>query len=156
MSTYNATIIWKRNSQKFIDNGYSRAHLWQFDGGIEVPASSSPNVVPEPYSDPAAVDPEEAFLASLSSCHMLWFLNIAAKRGFIVDTYRDEAEAVMEKDESGYLAITRVILHPRVSYSGEKHPSRNETEKLHHMAHKQCFIANSVKSEIEIDGMICR
>lgn len=150
MSNYKATITWNRNDQKFTDNRYSRAHSWKFDGGVEVPASSSPQVVPLPYSVSEAVDPEEAFLASLSSCHMLWFLNMAAKQGFTVDEYEDKAEAIMEKDTSGKLAITRVILHPRIFYSGEKTPSQKTDEKLHQLAHKQCFIANSVRSEIEI------
>ncbi len=116
MSTYKASITWKRNNQKFIDNRYSRAHSWQFDGGIVVPASSSPQVVPVPYSVLEAVDPEEAFLASLSSCHMLWFLNIAAQEKFTVDEYRDDTEAAMEEDKYGKLAITRVILRPIVTY----------------------------------------
>jgi organic hydroperoxide reductase OsmC/OhrA len=154
MSTYKATIFWNRNKQPFTDNKYSRAHTWTFDGGIEVPASSSPQVVPKPYSDPSAVDPEEAFLASLSSCHMLWFLNLAAKKRITIDEYRDEAEAIMEEDEHGKMVITRVFLHPQVSYSGEKLPSREQNDQLHQLAHEHCFIANSVRSEIEIHSTI--
>jgi organic hydroperoxide reductase OsmC/OhrA len=151
MSTYHATITWNRNGQKFTDNRYVRAHLWLFDGGAKVPASSSPHVVPLPYSDPSAVDPEEAFLASLSSCHMLWFLSIAAKKGFVVDKYKDAAEAVMGKNSEGKLAIIKVILHPVVKYSEESTPSPEENDALHHEAHEKCFIANSVLTEIRIE-----
>lgn len=153
MSTYNATITWKRNGALFTDNKYSRRHEWLFDGGVQVPASSSPQVVPEPYSDPVAVDPEEAFLASLSGCHMLWFLSIAVKKGFIVDEYTDKAEAVMKKNADGKPAITRVILYPRVIYSGNT-PGRQENEKMHHQAHEKCFIANSVHTEIQIKPVL--
>lgn len=148
MSKYNATISWERNDQKFTDNRYERSHKWEFDGGQVVPASSSPEVVPVPLSDPSAVDPEEAFIASLSSCHMLWFLSIAAKHGFIVDQYRDEAEGLMQKNEAGELAITEVSLHPHVAYAGKAAPSAEEHEAMHHEAHKKCFIANSVRTSI--------
>lgn len=112
MSTYTATVSWHRDEAVFTDNRYTRAHVWQFDGGCTVPASSSPHVVPIPFSDASAVDPEEAFVASLSSCHMLWFLSIAAKRGIVVDSYRDEALGVMEKCADGKLAMTVVTLRP--------------------------------------------
>ena len=151
MSTYTAIISWKRGDQAFIDNRYSRAHVWRFDGGVEVAASSSPSVVPLPLSNAAAVDPEEAFVASLSSCHMLWFLSIAAKRKFRVDSYTDNAEGIIEKNESGKFAMTRVTLRPDVSFSGEKIPSREELEQMHHKAHEECFIANSVKSEVRCE-----
>lgn len=154
MSEYNATVTWKRNGEKFTDQKYPRSHTWEFDGGLKVSASSSPQVVPLPYSDPEAVDPEEAFLASLSSCHMLWFLSIAAKNGYIVDEYKDNASAVMEKNAEGRLAITRVILHPEVTYSGKPSPGKEENEQMHHEAHEKCFIANSVRSEIEIKTTI--
>lgn len=150
MSTYNATISWERQGQKFTDNRYKRAHKWQFDGGQVVPASSSPGVVPTPLSDPSAVDPEEAFVASLSSCHMLWFLSIAAKRGFVVNHYRDEAEGVMQKNKAGALAITEVSLHPHVTYAAEAAPDTEEETALHHEAHGKCFIANSVKTDIQV------
>lgn len=148
---YKATIIWKRNGQTFTDNRYSRVHEWSFDGGVTVKASSSPHVVQEPYSDPKAVDPEEAFLASVSSCHMLWFLSIAAKNGFIVESYQDEARAVMEKNKNQQPAITRVTLRPEILYTGEKTPGRDEEKRMHEEAHKKCFIANSIRSEIVIE-----
>lgn len=151
MSEYNAVITWKRDGEKFTDQKYKRTHFWEFDGGLKIPASSSPQVVPLPLSDPNAVDPEEAFLASLSSCHMLWFLSIAAKRGFTIDEYRDKAGAIMQKNSDGKLAITRVTLQPEVTYSSEKpSPGKEENEQMHHEAHKRCFIANSVRTEIEI------
>jgi organic hydroperoxide reductase OsmC/OhrA len=148
MSTYTAVISWKRGDQVFTDNRYSREHVWRFDGGIEVVASSSPRVVPLPFSIAVAVDPEEAFVASLSSCQMLWFLSIAAKRKFRVDSYTDNAEGIIEKNAAGKLAMTRVTLRPDVSFSGEKIPSRAELDQMHHEAHEECFIANSVKTEV--------
>lgn len=154
MSTYVATINWKRNDDVFTDNRYKRAHTWLFDGGAEVPASSSPHVVPLPYSDPAAVDPEEAFLAAIASCHMLWFLSIAAKRGFVVDEYHDAAEAIMGKNGEGKPAITRVILHPTVKYQVNAAPAGEEDSSIHHEAHEKCFIANSVITKIEIEPRV--
>jgi len=135
----------------FTDNRYSRGHRWQFDGGIEVPASSSSHVVPLPQSVAAAVDPEEAFVAAISSCHMLWFLSIAAKRGFIVDQYRDGAVGFMNKDASGKLAMTRVVLRPAVDFAADSRPSSDDINAMHHEAHEQCFIANSVKTEVRCD-----
>ena len=151
MSTYTAAIRWSRGEQKFTDNRYSRAHLWRFDGGAVVPASSSPAVVPLPMSDAAAVDPEEAFVASLSSCHMLWFLALAAKRGYTVDSYADDASGVMEKNPAGRLAMTSVTLRPLVKFSGAKLPDRAALDALHHAAHAECFIANSVRSEVRLE-----
>jgi organic hydroperoxide reductase OsmC/OhrA len=151
MSTYTATIRWTRDGAKFTDNRYSRAHTLTFDGGAVVRASSSPHVVRPPYSDPAGVDPEEMFVASLSSCHMLWFLSLAATRGFVVDSYLDNAEGVMEKNAAGKLAMTRVTLRPRVVFAGDRLPSKAESDALHHAAHEECFIANSVKTEVLID-----
>jgi organic hydroperoxide reductase OsmC/OhrA len=151
MSNYSATVAWSRNGADFVDGRYCRAHVWQFDGGLEVPASSSPRVVPLPYSDPAAVDPEEAFVASLSSCHMLWFLSIAAAKGFVVDAYRDEAVGIMEKDAEGKLAITRVTLRPIAKFNGTSIPTEVELGDLHHKAHEKCFLANSVKTEIRCE-----
>ncbi|SEA29668.1 OsmC family protein [Microbulbifer marinus] len=148
MSEYFSTVHWRRDGEKFTDNKYSRGHTWLFDGGLEVPASSSPHIVPLPYSVAENVDPEEAFVASLSSCHMLFFLAIAAKRGFVVDEYRDEALGVMEKTDGGKMAMTRVTLRPRITFSGEKQPSREQLETMHHQSHEQCFIANSVKTEV--------
>lgn len=151
MGEYTAVIKWNRGGATFTDNRYSRLHLWQFDGGIEVPASSSPHVVPIPMSVAAAVDPEEAFIASLSSCHMLWFLSIAAKRGFVVDNYRDEAIGVMARNSAGRMAMTLVTLRPAVEFSGERFPAADELVTLHHEAHEQCFIANSVRTEIRCE-----
>jgi organic hydroperoxide reductase OsmC/OhrA len=146
-----AKVIWERGDQNFLDSRYSRAHRWRFDGGAEVPGSSSPHVVPVPMSDPKAVDPEEAFVASLSSCHMLWFLSLAAQKGFRVDRYADDAEGVMAKNAQGKRAVTRVTLRPAVEFSGEKMPTRQELEALHHKAHEECFIANSVKTEVRVE-----
>lgn len=151
MGEYTAVIQWKRAGANFTNNRYSREHLWRFDGGIEVPASSSPQVVPLPMSVVAAVDPEEAFVASLSSCHMLWFLSIAAKRGFVVENYRDEAIGVMARDSSGRMAMTLVTLRPAVEFGGEKRPAADELITLHHEAHEQCFIANSVRTEVRCE-----
>jgi organic hydroperoxide reductase OsmC/OhrA len=148
LSDYRATVAWDRAGAAFTDQRYSRGHRWRFDGGVEVPASASPHVVPLPMSVAAAVDPEEAFVASLSSCHMLFFLSLAAKRGFVVDSYVDEAVGTMARNAGGKLAITRVTLHPLAHFSGEKRPSRAEEDALHHAAHGECFIANSVRTEV--------
>jgi organic hydroperoxide reductase OsmC/OhrA len=145
---YQARIHWTRGAAVFTDNRYSRAHTWRFDGGIEVPASSSPHVVRVPLSAEHAVDPEEALVAALSSCHMLTFLWLAAGRGLRVDEYTDEATGVMGKNAAGRTAMLRVTLHPRVAFSGERHPSRADVEALHHQAHEECFIANSVTTEV--------
>jgi organic hydroperoxide reductase OsmC/OhrA len=150
MSIHTANVRWERGEQPFVDNRYSRLHRWSFDGGAEVPGSSSPHTVRAPLSDPAAVDPEEAFVASLESCHMLWFLSLAAKCGFRVDSYVDEAEGTMAKNERGKLAITVVTLRPAVEFSGERLPTREDLEGLHHEAHEECFIANSVRSEVRL------
>lgn len=148
MAEYTAEIRWQRHDQPFTDHRYSRAHAWVFDGGAEVSASSSPHVVPPPYSDPSAVDPEEAFVASLSSCHMLWFLSIAAKRGFRLDRYVDHAVGVMEENPEGRVAITRVTLRPETRFSGERSPTEDELNAMHEAAHQACFIANSVKTDV--------
>lgn len=149
MAEYKATIIWERGNQLFIDNRYSRAHKWKFDEGVEIQASSSPHIVPLPYSNAVAIDPEEAFIASLSSCHMLWFLSIAAKRNFCIDSYTDEARGIMGKDDSGRHFIANVILQPKALFSGNHLPAENELILMHHEAHKECFIANSVKTNVE-------
>ena len=148
VTAYTATILWQRNGALFTDRLYSRAHLWSFDGGAVVPGSSSPHVVPLPLSDAAAVDPEEAFVASLSSCHMLWFLHLAAQAGFVVERYEDRAEGVMARNADGKPAITRVTLRPLAEFAGERQPDRQALEALHHAAHAECFIANSVKTEV--------
>lgn len=151
MAQYSAEILWQRGEQDFLGNRYSRRHLLRFDGGAEVAGSSSPHVVPVPMSDAAAVDPEEAFVASLSSCHMLWFLSIAAKRKFCVDRYADAAVGVMAKNAEGKTAMTVVTLRPEVQFSGERLPTREQIEQLHHEAHEECFIANSVKTEVRCE-----
>ena len=152
MSEYFAKVHWVRqSSESYIDNQYSRGHQWEFDGGVTVPASSSPHVVPLPYSVEANVDPEEAFVASLSSCHMLFFLSIAAKRKYVVDSYIDHAVGVMAKDSEGKIAMTQVTLKPHVQFSGDKKPSMTQLEKMHHQSHEQCFIANSVKTKVNIE-----
>lgn len=147
MSEHGATILWQRHGATFTDNRYGRAHQWKFDGGAVVPGSSSPHSVRVPLSDAAAVDPEEAFVASLSSCHMLWFLSIAAKHGFVVDSYEDQAVGVLAKNQQGRFAMTVVTLRPQAVFVG-KQPTDQELEALHHRAHEECFIANSVTSEV--------
>jgi len=151
MSKHTARVTWERGDQAFTDNRYSRAHAWRFDGGAEVRGSSSPDVVKPPLSDPAGVDPEEAFIASLSSCHMLWFLSLAAAKKFRVDSYDDEAEGVMGKDEQGRVAMTRVTLRPMIRFSGDVVPTAADAEALHHAAHERCFIANSVKTDVRVE-----
>ena len=148
MSTYIATVSWERGHQQFIDNNYSRGHTWTFDGGLSVPASSSPDVVPLPFSIAENVDPEEAFVASISSCHMLFFLSLAAARHIIVDHYQDHASGQMEKRPDGKTAMTKVILRPDARYSGDKIPDSKQIQRLHRRAHELCFIANSVTAEI--------
>ncbi len=151
MSEYTTIVRWNRGEELFTDNRYSRAHQWEFDGGVTVPASASPQVVPVPLSDPTAVDPEEAFVATLSSCHMLWFLSIAAKRGFVVDSYVDRAIGHMENNEHRRLAITRVFLRPEIRFSGSSLPTLAQIEEMHGEAHHECFIANSVKSAVVVE-----
>jgi organic hydroperoxide reductase OsmC/OhrA len=151
MSTYTANLLWERGDQDFAGQRYSRRHVWRFDGGAEVSGSSSPSVVPPPGSDPAAVDPEEAFVASLSSCHMLWFLAIAAKRGFVVDRYEDAASGVLERNAERRMAMTRVTLRPKIVFSGAKQPTAAELDAMHHKAHEECYIANSVKTEVMVE-----
>jgi organic hydroperoxide reductase OsmC/OhrA len=151
MHHYTAQILWQRDGQDFTGNRYSRRHLIRFDGGAEMPGSSSPHVVPVPLSDPAAVDPEETFVASLSSCHMLWFLSLAARDGFCVDSYGDQAEGVMARNAAGKMAMTVVTLHPQAAFSGEKQPTRAQLDDLHHRAHEECFIANSVTTEVRCE-----
>ncbi|MEK2077667.1 OsmC family protein [Vibrio parahaemolyticus] len=149
MSKHTALIAWQRQANEiFSDNQYSRAHTWRFDGGLLVPASPSPYVVPLPLSVEENVDPEEAFVAALSSCHMLVFLSIAAKRRYVIDSYFDAAEGELAVGENGKERVSRVVLNPKVVFSGDKQPSYEQLEKMHHMAHENCFIANSVKTEI--------
>ena len=152
MSEHKATIRWTRTSPDFLNGKYSREHTWAFDGGVTVPASPSPAVVPAPYSNPAHVDPEEAFVAAVSSCHMLTFLYLASREGFQVDSYIDEAVGVMTKNEKGIPWVSLVTLHPKIVYSGEKLPTPAEERHFHHSAHEQCYIANSIKSEVRVGG----
>ncbi len=151
MAEYKSVVLWSRDGAVFTDNRYSRGHRWLFDGNVEVPASASPQLVPLPLSVEAAVDPEEAFVASLSSCHMLWFLSIAARRGFVVESYRDEAVGVMAKDADGKLWMTRVTLRPASEFGGDRQPSADEWIAMHHEAHEQCFIARSVKTDVRCE-----
>lgn len=150
MATYYATVQWSRDAADFLSNKYSREHQWIFDGGVVLKGSSSPHVVPEPYSNPAAVDPEEAFVMALASCHMLSFLYIAGKRGFIVDDYRDEATGKMTKNAAGKYWMSEVTLHPKILFSGQKTPDQPEIAAMHHAAHEECFIANSVKTDVRV------
>ena len=152
MSIYSATVRWTRDpGTDFAKGQYSRAHEWAFDGGAVVPASPSPHVVPAPWSDQAGVDPEEAFVASLSSCHMLFFIDFARRDGLVVDGYVDEAEGLLEKRSDGKMAMTRVTLRPQVMWGGEA-PDDAATADLHHRAHEACFIANSVNTEVTVQS----
>lgn len=155
MSEYVATLHWRNNAgAEFPKGRYSRAHNWTFDGGITVPASSSPQVVRVPMSSEEAVDPEEAFVASIASCHLLSFLWIAANRGFIVETYEDEARGTMARNAEGKLVIASVELHPATRFSGERLPDAQTLEAMHHEAHEVCFIANSVLTQIRVQPEI--
>jgi organic hydroperoxide reductase OsmC/OhrA len=149
---YKATVSWKRGSgEAFTDGKFSRAHSWSFDGGVTVPASSSPLSVKVPLSRADAVDPEEALVAALSSCHMLTFLYLAYRQGFVVDSYDDDAVGVMAKNERGKLYVSKVTLRPAIAFSGAKQPSAAELAQLHHHAHEECYIANSVLTEVVVE-----
>jgi len=152
MSQHQAIIHWQRAGADFVNGKYSREHVWTFDGGVVVPASASPSVVPAPWSNPAHVDPEEAFVAAISSCHLLTCLYLASQQGFQVDSYRDEATGVMTKNERGVPWVSTVTLHPRICYSGDKLPLPADESRLHHEAHEQCFIANSIKTVVTVIG----
>lgn len=150
MSRHSAFLSW-RSDGGFADNSYSRRHLWRFDGGAEVVASASPDVVPVPRSDPAGVDPEEALAASVSSCHMLWFLSLAQEAGLAVESYEDEAVAEMGRVGPGKYAIVKVTLHPRIAFAGAA-PDQGGIDRLHHEAHERCFIANSLNCEVVVES----
>ena len=150
MSEHKATIRWIRTGPDFLRGKYSREHTWTFDGGVTVPASPAPSGVPPPYSNPANVDPEEAFVAAVSSCHMLTYLYLASRQGFQVDDYQDEALGVMTPNERGIPWVSAVTLHPRIAYSGDKLPTPTDEEQLHHLAHEQCYIANSIKTQVTV------
>jgi len=150
VSEHRATVEWTAAGGAFTDNRYSRAHLLRFDGGAVVSGSSSPQVVPEPMSDPAGVDPEELLVASASSCHMLWFLDLARQAGLDVASYRDEAVGILGRGSDGRLAITRIVLKPNVEFAGEA-PDAAALATLHHDAHARCFIASSLKAKIVVE-----
>lgn len=150
MAGYVATIEWSRGDQPFLDQTYSRVHDWRFDGGAVVKGSPAPTSVPAPMSDPSAVDPEEALVAAVSSCHMLFFLAFAAKAGFVVDRYRDDAVGTMGRDGRGRMAITQVMLRPDIAFSGVG-PDAAALADLHHRAHEHCYIANSIRGEVRVE-----
>jgi organic hydroperoxide reductase OsmC/OhrA len=145
MSEHRATVQWDRQNTQFTQKEYTRDHVWKFEGGSEIRASAAP----EYLGNPELVDPERAFVAAISSCHMLTFLSLAAREGFVVDEYEAEAVGTMERNEEKRIAITRVVLSPKIKWGGEP-PNAEQLEKLHANAHKYCFIANSVISKIEI------
>jgi len=152
MAEYHALTEWTRGDAPFLDNRYSRGHAWTFDEGVSVAASSSPLHVPLPLSVAAAVDPEEAFVASLSSCHLLTFLYLAAKKGFLVESYRDEAVGRMETAADGKLWMSVVTLRPVVTFGGDRRPTAAEAEALHHDSHGECYIARSVRTEVRCES----
>lgn len=154
MSNHTARISWHFDGQDFLE-GYSRVHTWSFDGGLTVLASPAPSNVPAPYSDPAAVDPEEAFVASISSCHMLTFLYLAYKQGFEVTSYVDDAVGSMTPNDDGVPWVSHVVLRPAVLY-GSCAPNLEQEARLHHLAHQRCFIANSVKTQITLSAPLTR
>lgn len=152
MSTYTATVRWHGDhDDEFTKGRYSRAHEWAFDGGTVVPASASPDNVPPGTASAAGVDPEEAFIAAISSCHMLFFLDYARRDGLVVDSYVDDAVGIMEKRADGRTAVTRVTLRPKIAFSGDRRPTADEIARLHDRSHHDCFIANSVNSEVTIE-----
>jgi len=150
-ATFTVTVQWLRGDAVFTDKRYSRAHTWTFDGGAVVKGSSSPHSVPLPYSDESAVDPEEALVAALTSCHMLFFVGGAARDGWVIDSYIDNPVGIMEKNAAGKLYISRITLHPKIAFSGDKRPTAAQIEALHHWAHEECYIANSIKAEVLIE-----
>ena len=153
MSTHGTTVEWKRGDQPFVDKRYSRAHIWTFDGRAVVPASSAPESVPVPMSDASAVDPEEAMIASLSSCHMLWFLAFAANARLTLDSYRDEASGELDKDDAGKRYLARVTLRPVTTFTGRQ-PDQAELDALHHQAHEHCEMAHSVRATITVEATL--
>lgn len=152
---YSAQLSWRRQaSESFIDNRYSRKHLLRFDGGVELAGSSSPHVVPLPMSDASAVDPEEMFVAALASCHMLWFLGIAASLGYCVDSYCDKPVGEMARNAEQQMVMTVVTLRPEVVFGGAKQPNEMDLEQLHRQAHAACYLAHSVKTEVRCEPVI--
>ena len=155
MAEHKAAVRWKLvgDGAAFLKGRYSREHTWTFDGGLTVPGSPSPGVIPAPWSNPASLDPEEAFVAAISSCHMLTFLYVAMREGFVVSSYEDDAVGVLRKNERGAFWVSAATLNPRIVYGGDRQPTPADVERLHHLAHEQCFIANSVKTEIRVAGV---
>ena len=151
--SYSATVDWQRGGQDFGGNKYSRAHTWTFDGGVTVAGSSAPNALPPPLSREDAIDPEEALVAAASACHMLFFLALAARKGFIVDRYTDTAAGDMTKNERGKLYVSKITLAPQITWSGAKHPAPQDIDALHHRAHEECYIANSIRAEVVISTL---
>lgn len=148
---YEVKVSWqKQEEENFIDNKYNRTHTWSFDGGVDITASASPHIVPLPMSNENAVDPEEAFVSAVSSCHMLLFLSLAASRKLLVESYEDNAVGVLGKNEEGKTAMTRITLHPKVVFGEMENVSSEEVIQIHEEAHNRCFIANSVRTRIEI------
>ncbi|HET6996230.1 MAG TPA: OsmC family protein [Chitinophagaceae bacterium] len=148
---HTATVSWaKTDSEVFTDGRYNRVHRWKFDGGAEFNASASPHVVPIPFSDPSLVDPEEAFIASIASCHMLFFLSFCARQKYIIKHYEDQAEGILDTGDDGRKQILSVKLHPVIQFEGENLPTEATIRQLHELAHENCFIANSVKTKIEV------
>lgn len=153
MANYTANISWGRKPEEvFSDGKFSRAHAWAFDGGAKVPASASPHVVRPPLSDPAGVDPEEALVASLSSCHMLFFLEFARQKGFVVDSYVDEAAGTVGKGADGRTRMLKIVLKPKIAFGGDKRPWAADVEAIHHRAHEFCYIANTLNCEFGLEG----
>jgi organic hydroperoxide reductase OsmC/OhrA len=152
MSVHVCTVDWERGAQPFTDLRYARAHWWRFDGGATVRGSSSPHSVRLPYSDAAGVDPEEAFVASVSSCHMLWFLSLAAEQSWVVDRYTDDAQCELGDVGAGRQGITQVLLRPQVVFRGPGAPDAAQVDALHHQAHVRCYIANSIRAEVRVEG----
>ena len=150
MAEHKAMIRWASSGdgEAFLKGRFSRAHTWTFDGGLTVPASAAPSVIPAPFSDPAGVDPEEAYVAAIASCHMMSFLYVAMRAGFVVERYEDDAVGAMRKNERGVIWVGAVTLRPRIDFGAGTRPTPAEVEQIHHRAHEQCFIANSVKTEI--------
>ncbi|MCU0786599.1 MAG: OsmC family protein [Verrucomicrobia bacterium] len=152
MAEHKATISWKGGSGDFLKGQFSRQHTWTFDGGLSVTASAAPSVVPPPLSNPEGVDPEEAFVASLSSCHMLTFLFLAYRKGLLVESYDDTAVGEMAKGDNGVPWVSRITLHPKIVFGGEKQPTREEEGQLHQQSHHYCYIANSIKTRVVVSG----
>lgn len=148
MSRHVAETLWTSDGQ-FANGRYSRRHELRFDGGALVAGSSSPQVVPEPMSDPAGVDPEEMLVAAVSSCHMLWFLSLAQAAGHDILSYRDRAEGEMGRIATGWIAFTRIVLRPQIAFAGPS-PDAESLDRLHHEAHARCFIANSLTADVVV------